>query len=92
MPVPRLKLPRSSRFFPRSLFHLTALFGLAPPRSFDIKWMQVCADEVTKFKDMGLGSKPLFILFKSGLEKARMDKGANGNELQRIVEANKGDK
>ena len=52
----------------------------------------MCADEVTKFQDMGVGSKPLFILYKMGLECGKMDKGADGNVLQRLVDANKGDK
>ena len=58
---------------------------------YDIKWVEVCADDVAKFADMGVGTKPLFIFFKTGLEKARMD-GANGNELQRLVEQHCGAK
>ena len=53
--------------------------------------MEVCADDVQKFADSKT-TKPLIILYKSGLEKGRMDKGANGNELARLVEANEGPK
>ena len=59
--------------------------------SYDVKWIEVCADEVEKFKGQQ-GSKPLIILFKMGLEVARMDKGANGNELQRLLSAHSGEK
>ena len=59
--------------------------------SYDVKWVEVCADNVAKFSD-STTTKPLIVLFKSGLEKGRMDKGANGNELARLVEANKGAK
>ena len=52
----------------------------------------MCADNVAKFSDSNLTTKPLIVLYKSGLEKGRMDKGANGNELARLVEANKGAK
>ena len=72
------------------LFPLTS--PCSAPRRYDIKWIQVCADEVTKFQDMGVGSKPLIILYKMGLECGKMDKGADGNVLQRLVDANKGDK
>ena len=63
----------------------------ASPCSYDVKWVEVCADDVQKFADSKT-TKPLIILYKSGLEKGRMDKGANGNELARLVEANKGPK
>ena len=52
----------------------------------------MCADDVAKFSEMGLGSKPLVILYKTGLEVARMDKGANGNELARLLERHCGEK
>ena len=52
----------------------------------------MCAEEVAKFSDQNLGSKPLVILYKMGLEVARMDKGANGNELARLLAANCGEK
>ena len=64
---------------------------LRRPCSYDVKWVEVCADDVQKFADSKT-TKPLIILYKSGLEKGRMDKGANGNELARLVEANKGPK
>ena len=63
--------------------------------SYDIKWVEVCADEVAKFGEgfePTIGSKPLIIMYKMGLEVARMDKGANGNELQRMLEKHKGEK
>ena len=69
----------------------TGMFCFASPCSYDVKWVEVCADDVQKFADSKT-TKPLIILYKSGLEKGRMDKGANGNELARLVEANKGPK
>ena len=52
---------------------------------YDIKWLEVCADDVTKFAGTGLGSKPLIIMYRMGMEVGRMDKGANGNEVQRML-------
>ena len=57
--------------------------------------MEACADELTKFKTEGgepRTAKPLFILYKMGMEVGRMANGANGNELQRLIAANCGDK
>ena len=45
-----------------------------------------------KFEDQCGKSKPLFIFYKMGLEVARMANGANGNELQRLVEQHCGEK
>ena len=60
--------------------------------SYDIKWCEVKAEAVPKFEDQCGKSKPLFIFFKMGLEVARMANGANGNELQRLVEQHCGEK
>ena len=54
--------------------------------------MEVCADEVKKFADAGIGTKPLIILYKNRMEVGRMDKGANGNELARLLAKHCGDK
>ena len=60
--------------------------------SYDVKWMEVCADEVKKFADAGIGTKPLIILYKNRMEVGRMDKGANGNELARLLAKHCGEK
>ena len=60
--------------------------------SYDIKWCEVKAEAVPKFEDQCGKSKPLFVFFKMGLEVARMANGANGNELQRLVEQHCGEK
>lgn len=39
-----------------------------------------------------VGTKPLIIMYKTGLEVGRMDKGANGNELERMLAKNCGQK
>ena len=60
--------------------------------SYDIKWCEVKAEAVPKFEDQCGKSKPLFVLYRSGLELDRMADGANGNELARLVEKHKGEK
>ena len=62
------------------------------PCRYDVKWLEVCADNCTKFQEQNIGSKPLIIMYKMGLEVARMDKGANGNELARLVAQHCGEK
>lgn len=62
------------------------------PRSYDVKWVEAEAEAVPKFEDQAGRSKPLFVLMKCGLEVARMGNGANGNELQRLLEQHCGEK
>jgi len=58
---------------------------------YDIKWVEACADNIPKFDYQVNKSKPLIILFKCGLEVARMNL-ANGNELARLVQTHCGEK
>ena len=60
--------------------------------SYDIKWVEACAEGIAKFEVQRGKSKPLFVLFRSGLELDRMANGANGLELARLVEKHKGEK
>lgn len=60
--------------------------------SYDIKWVEVCAEGVGKFEAQRGRSKPLFVLYKCGLEVARLDNGANGNDLARLVAKHCGEK
>ena len=60
-------------------------------RSYDVKFVEVCAEGVQKFEAQRGRSKPLFVLFKTGLEVGRLNE-ANGNALEALVQKNKGSK
>ena len=60
--------------------------------SYDIKWVEACAEGIVKFEAQRGKSKPLFVLYRSGLELDRMADGANGNELARLIAAHCGEK
>ena len=77
---------------PRLRDRLNGCVHECPLRSYDVAWFEVCADNVTKFEAQQNHSKPLFVLFKCGLEVARMANGANGNELARLVAEHCGEK
>jgi thiol-disulfide isomerase/thioredoxin len=75
-----------------SLVARVARLIMPPPPcygSYDVKWLEVCADDVARFREGTelKSSKPLFVLYKGGAEIARMDSGANANELARLLEA-----